>query len=212
LQVRVLPPQPASPVSVGHVPAERIVPSFPRLNDMPRRLWSAIFWIFCRSQRISEGSLWWHIFNFRVVAPETRFDATGDGFDTCLSGVCSRGQSSNSCRACACRRGTRRPGQPSTALVNACACNVYCTALTRLTSRRSMPCTHVIFRLTRRRVVSSAFQLGTVRRGDRLRRRGLIAPDFRVVVAYMLAFSVTATSVYGRDPRDPPLGRQRFAH
>jgi hypothetical protein len=64
--VRVSPPQPASPVSVGDVRFAKIGATYPRVSETSRKLRGAIFCILGDIRPIARASLWSPIFNIRV--------------------------------------------------------------------------------------------------------------------------------------------------
>src|SRR5215510_2129903 len=79
LRVRVLAPQPTSPVSVGQVRPAKICTTFPRVSRTLRSLCGGNFSILRDIRPISRASLWSPNFNIRVALPETRFELIETG-------------------------------------------------------------------------------------------------------------------------------------
>jgi hypothetical protein len=73
-EVRILPPQPASAVSVGHFWLRGIQARFLRVSEMQESLCGSIFWTFGVVHRFQHASLGLPIFNIRVATAETLFE------------------------------------------------------------------------------------------------------------------------------------------
>src|SRR3984893_12421646 len=70
-EVRILPPQPRSPVSGVLFLGGGESPAFPRVRLGCPSLWSAIFGISIRAERDSGAGLCWRFSNFRFGGAET---------------------------------------------------------------------------------------------------------------------------------------------
>jgi hypothetical protein len=74
-RVRVLPPEPAKPVSTSHVQLEKTLSNLPGLSGLEARLCARRVWLFCDLSGILRASLWSPNCNFQNANPETRFES-----------------------------------------------------------------------------------------------------------------------------------------